>query len=69
MYVPAGTRLPKIAQRVRNTHAHPFITFMGSHEIEKVHDENVAIAKIKCNPNYLFGFAKKIAAVHLKLGH
>ena len=31
----------------------------ASHQIEKVHDENVAIAKIKSDPNYFYRFAKK----------
>ena len=31
----------------------------ASHQNEKVHDENVAIAKIKSDPNYFFRYAKK----------
>ena len=50
----------------------------ASHLSEKVHDENVAIAKIKSAPNYFFRFARfarfrfaRFAkkTVHLKLGH
>ena len=39
----------------------------ASHLSEKVHDENVAIAKIKSDPNYFFRFAKKTSICSFKI--
>ena len=40
----------------------------ASHLSEKVHDENVAIVKIKSDPNYFFRFAKKTSMCSFEIG-
>ena len=40
----------------------------ASHLSEKVHDENMAIAKIKNDPNYFFRFAKKTGICSIEIG-
>ena len=40
-----------------------------SHRQEKLHDEEIAITKIKMDPNYFFRYAKNIAYVRVKSVH
>ena len=40
----------------------------ASHLSKKVHDENMAIAKIKNDPNYFFRFAKKTGICSIEIG-
>ena len=40
-----------------------------SHRQEKLQDEEIAVTKIKMDPNYFFRYAKNIAYVRVRLVH
>ena len=40
-----------------------------SHTQEKLHDEEIAVTKIKTDPNFFFRYAKSIAYALMRLGH
>ena len=43
--------------------------FFDNHRQEKLHDEEIAVTKIKMDPNYFFRYAKNMAYVRVRLVH